>query len=436
MNEILFSINGKYSNKKYSNEDFEKIILSFVRKKNLLSNIKIKDLIRIFNELSNIWQKKDSKLYNLFSKNNLGFLIGWLKQNNIQEILNLNLNDIEALDKPKLFDRKKIYAAPKGTIVHWIAGNVPLLGILSLFQGILSKNKNIVKVPSTFKKILSEILNDVTQKTFKIGKKKISGRKITDSILVVYVDKNNTYGQQILSKYADIRYAWGGREAIENIMRLNKKIDCEDIVMGPKISAGVISRNFLKNRKISETLADNITRDVFNFNQMGCNSPHNIYIEKNSKISVKEFAKILYEKFMIESKKRELIDRNPIDTYNILAERVFYSASKERDALFDDGYQFSIFIDYNNPKSSSPLYYRTVYLKIINNIYEASDYFPPDIQTIGTAISKSSEERFIKNLVNKGALRITKIGKMSVYETPWDGILSINRMVKWVPISY
>ena len=436
MSEILFSIKKKYLNLKLSNKDFERNLKDFILSKNSLEDIRIKSLIKIFNELSKYWQSKNSNLYKLFLDNNLGYLIGWLKQNNIEEILNLNLSNFEVLDEPKLFNKKKIYAAPKGIIVHWIAGNVPILGILSLFQGILTKNKNIVKVPSSFKYILTKILNDITKRTFKIDNKVIKGSSITGSILVVYVDKENRDGHTILSKYADVRYAWGGKEAIESIMQLDKKIDCEDIIMGPKISAALVSRDFLKDKKNSETLATNITRDVFNFDQLGCNAPHNIYIEKNSKISVKEFAEILFEKFKIEANKNKLNNKNPIDTYNILSERVFYSTSNKKEVLFDNNYEFSIFIDYENPKHSSPLYNRSIYLKVVNDINDAANYFPSGIQTIGMAISKSSEKYFIKKLINNGALRITKIGKMGLYETPWDGILSINRMVKWVPISH
>ena len=426
MNEILFSIKKKDLNIKLSNQDFEKNLKDFIEAKNSLKDIKIKCLIRVFNELSKSWQSKNSNLYKLFLDNNLGFLIGWLKQNNIEEILNLNLSNFEVLDEPKLFNKKKIYAVPKGIIVHWIAGNVPLLGILSLFQGMLTKNKNIVKVPSSFKYILTRILDDITNRTFKIGNKVIKGSLITSSILVVYVDKENKGGHLVLSKYADVRYAWGGKEAIESIMQLDKKIDCEDIIMGPKISAGVVSREFLSNKKNSETLALNITRDVFNFDQLGCNAPHNIYIENNSKIPVKRFAEILFEKFKIEANKMKLNNKNPIDAYNILSERVFYSTSNKKEVLFDDNYEFSIFIDYVNPKHSSPLYNRSIYLKVVNNINEAPNYFPSGIQTIGVAISQSSEKYFIKRLINNGALRITKIGKMGIYEAPWDGIFSIN----------
>ena len=40
------------------------------------------------------------------------------------------------------------------------------------------------------------------------------------------------------------------------IYNLDKKVDCEDIIMGPKISAGVVSRKFLKNKK-TKTVGSN-----------------------------------------------------------------------------------------------------------------------------------------------------------------------------------
>ena len=35
-------------------------------------------------------------------------------------------------------------AHPRGIITHWLAGNVPILGMISLIQGIITKNTNLL----------------------------------------------------------------------------------------------------------------------------------------------------------------------------------------------------------------------------------------------------------------------------------------------------
>ena len=43
-----------------------------------------------------------------------------------------------------------------------------------------------------------------------------------------------------LSALADVRVAWGGREAVEAIMNLPRRFGTEDIVFGPKTSFVVV----------------------------------------------------------------------------------------------------------------------------------------------------------------------------------------------------
>ena len=50
-------------------------------------------------------------------------------------------NYIDTSDKKFL-----VSATPKGIITHWLSGNVPILGLLSLIQGLTTKNINILKI--------------------------------------------------------------------------------------------------------------------------------------------------------------------------------------------------------------------------------------------------------------------------------------------------
>ena len=434
MYEVLFS-SVKPTKKKYSDSlELEELILTFLKEENDLLDLSIQDIIDIFDQLSKHWQSKDSELYDVFMKHNLGFLISWLKKKNISNILNSSLKDLRILDGPEFIGNTKIYAAPKGLVVHWIAGNVPILGVLSLFQGLMAKNKSIVKVPATFKKILPLILNDIRDKTFNVNQKIISGKKITNSVLIVYVDKLDKESQSVLSKYADVRYAWGGKEAIESIIGLEKKVDCEDLIMGPKTSLSVISKDYLADKKSIEDITAKITRDVFAFDQQGCNAPHNIYLEEINKNDIYNFAKKLAEKFSSEANKRSNLEKMPMDSFKILSERVLYGISNDKDVIFDDNYEFTIFIDYENSLSSSPLYNRSVYIKSINNIDDIPKLLPTGIQSIGIAIPKERIDFFAKKAARYGALRITNIGSMSLYDTPWDGIFPLSRLVNWVSV--
>ena len=60
--------------------------------------------------------------------------------------LNGNILSIDKFVKSEPLN-KLIKANPRGIITHWLAGNVPILGMISLIQGILTKNTNIIKLP-------------------------------------------------------------------------------------------------------------------------------------------------------------------------------------------------------------------------------------------------------------------------------------------------
>ena len=75
------------------------------------------------------------------SDDGINFLVYWFRQNfrkAIQESIRMSPsvldNYIDTSDKKFL-----VSATPKGIITHWLSGNVPILGLLSLIQGLTTK---------------------------------------------------------------------------------------------------------------------------------------------------------------------------------------------------------------------------------------------------------------------------------------------------------
>ena len=69
-----------------------------------------------------------------------------------------------------------------------------------------------------------------------------SGRILTDAMAVVYADRQDQAAARELSRLADVRVAWGGREAVEAIINLPRRYGTEDIVFGPKLSFAIVGR--------------------------------------------------------------------------------------------------------------------------------------------------------------------------------------------------
>ena len=109
----------------------------------------IEDLLEFFDKLGKFWAEKYSKEIGVNSKH----LVSFLSKENLGKKLDIalrgNRNVLEKfvdLSDPDLI----FHAQPRGIIVHWIAGNVEILGIFSIVQAIITKNVSIIKAPTKF----------------------------------------------------------------------------------------------------------------------------------------------------------------------------------------------------------------------------------------------------------------------------------------------
>lgn len=435
MVEIIFSKNQLIKKGLYTNKDFREKINFFSQKKiNKIDNLSIEEIVYICDLISKNWQSKKSKIYEILIKNNLGFLIGWLRSQNLKKNLNINFSEIGSFGGGSN-NKKKIAICPKGTIVHWIAGNVPVLGLISLFQGIITKNKNIVKVPKNYKEVLPILLEDICKMHFRIKKKLVNGKILFNSTLIVYAEREDHEAHETLSINSDVRVAWGGKDSIESISKLRKKITCEDIFFGPKVSMGVISKEYLSNIKEIKKISSKIARDVFSFDQLGCNAPHNIYIEKTSNKNLKLLIENLKYDFNKLSNSRRLNNPSELEILNVLTNRIIYSSENNKSAFFQNNFDWSILVDKENKEPSDPVYFRTLFIKTVKDVIEVPKHFPNNIQTIGCLISRKKISKFRKIAINYGALRFANIGEMALYENPWDGILPMSRMVNYIKLE-
>ena len=255
--EILFSNNQSYKN----------TVKHFFEKENPLINDDMDEIIDTLDAISKYWLSKNFKMKDIFINNSLGFIIPWLNKKNSLELLKLNFENYKSLNGPNLFLKKssKMFCRPCGTALHWMAGNVPVISMISLFQGILTKNKNVIKVSKTFKVLLPNIFKDLKKNFKKNHKSKKILNNILNSLLIVYVEHEDELNLNILSKSSDVRIIWGGEKAVTKIAKLPKKINCRDIIFGPKVSMAYVSKKKIGTKENIKKFSDLFVNDVFNF---------------------------------------------------------------------------------------------------------------------------------------------------------------------------
>ena len=348
--------------------------------------------------------------------------------------MQINFKDYLVLDLPVYTKQNKtiLFARPRGVALHWLAGNVPVLGIISLFQTILTKNKSIVKVPMNFKSILPKILKDLNNNKYFNNKYKKNIKLILDSIIVLYVDKKEKENQEFLSRNADIRIAWGGIEGISSVLRLPKKINCRDIVFGPKVSLAFVKKEKLKNSQDLGILSKLICDDIIPFNQLGCNSPHNLIIENGSNFSLNEIAIAIGKEFEKRKLNRKFIT-DPLISFNILAKKFAYQIDKSKNVLFSVSNDWNIFVNRASKiKIEDPLFGKSLFISKVSDIKTLFNALPINTQSIGLLCKANDKVNLMKFFADAGVDRFPDLGKMSLYQNPWDGYLPLHDTVKWV----
>lgn len=72
----------------------------------------------------------------------------------------------------------------------------------------------------------------------------------------------------------------GGRESVETVSAYPARYDAETVIFGPKLSFSVIAKEELSSAQEAKKLARKVSVDVSVFDQTGCASPHNLFIER------------------------------------------------------------------------------------------------------------------------------------------------------------
>jgi hypothetical protein len=396
------------------------------------------ELIFYFSESSKIWIQNNSPLFQ-FKQEGLTFLSNWLNSNSVRANINYCFNgQRDVLDKfkqDKSNPIRKIRAFPKGVVVHWLAGNVPLLGMLALVQSIITKNVNILKAPSHNSGVLPALLNEIKNIdiTLPTGKT-VFGRDIVSAIGVVYYTRENYSAAESMSKFADLRIAWGGAESVGAVMSLPRKHTTEDVIFGPKVSYMAIGREFLKLEFNIDKLVKKVAIDCSVFDQYACASPHTIFIEEGGEISPKEFAeKLAYQ--MERAANR--IPKYPVDggtIGNIQSKRMKYEFTA--DVWSSVGTTWTVLLDNDWQKGlADPTYSRVITVRSIPDIIDSAYFSNKDIQTISLGLNGERKIKYANIAALLGASRFPEIGRMTHFDTPWDGLNLMQRLIRYVSLG-
>ena len=401
----------------------------------VFSGIPIEDFLNFFEAAALRLASTESGSLEEYSSLGISFLIPFLRKVNLERLLRVSLKGTPAcLDTFVRMEElgKMVSARPRGLIVHWLPGNVPALGVISLVQGILTKNANAVKLPQENGLFLPSFFNRIAGYEHKTKRGRvISGKDLAATVLFIFCEKDDIENQCRISLASDVRVIWGGQEAVKNVLRLPKKYDAEDVVFGPKYSLAAIGRDALEPSSL-DAVALRLAMDASVFEQRGCNSPQAVFVERGGKASPLEFARALasaMEKTLRRVPKQAV---SAGDAYTVVSLRNEYALGSE--VFASPGTEWTVI--YTEEKAAAPACGgRVVFVLPVSDMGDVIEQIRPGAQTLGLLLNDERRVAFAEKAAAAGIARITAIGKMSLYDNPWDGLFPMERFVRWVSLE-
>lgn len=313
-------------------------------------------------------------------------------------------------------------AQPFGVLMHIGAGNVVALSVISILEGMLASNINILKLPSYEGGISIKLLQQLID---------IEPR-LKPYIYVFDISSKDT---QLLKKIGDLSDAivvWGSDDAVMGIRQLAPP-SLPVIEWGHKISFAY----FVESEHIEEDLTG-LALDICLSEQKYCSSPQCVFYETSRDEELDEFAASLAHKLAFISNQYPLEELS-IDVQSQITwakELVKMEEIIGNQKLIDNtDYNFSVMVDYAASLKVS-LGYRNIWVMKVNRNQIMSILRPHKghLQTTGLSCRKEDVNDISGILYAAGVNRVNRCGQMShtYCGEPHDGMQTLRKYVRIV----
>lgn len=350
----------------------------------------------------------------------LPFLVTFLRAHSLGEIVQREIPQPESLDRfVPVGQSKSLRVLPKGLVGHWIAGNVPLLGMFSWALCTLMGNANVIRLSSRQEDFVSPLLQRLSDLSE-------DGKRVAEETMLVYFDRDNQAAHSQMSLAADVRIAWGGEDAVQAIKSLPCRWECEDLAMGPRFSLAVIDPDVIDDAGVSR-----LATDAVFFDQLACSSPQIVFVKgTGASDSVKRFIEKFSQSFDDQSRQYQ---RHPLDfgeTYRIQLDRarvLLEGGDLRRDAET----RWTVALT-DEPLSQVRCANRFILVAPFVDDAEVLDKIPANVQTVVTCLADDDFEQFTERAAHYGVCRFPLPGEGNHFDVPWDGLPLVSRLTRWV----
>lgn len=310
----------------------------------------------------------------------------------------------------------------RGTVFHIAPSNVPVNYAYSLTAGLLTGNKNIVRVSSKeFRQV--ELINRVMNQVLK------EHRELMPYIVIVKYAHNREISDY-LSSLADVRVVWGGDATISEIRKSPLPARAREITFADRYSLAVIDSDYYLEKAEIKKAAQQFYNDTYMTDQNACTSPK-IVIWTGNRIheAKRTFWNALYQ---LVEKQYEI---QPVQAVDKLTN--MYLAASEcvcRQVKEFDNRLVRIELEKLQPcileyLGNSGYFYEYD----CDDIIELADIISDKCQTIGYIGEKENIRPLLEAGVD-GIDRVVPVGKTMDFDFIWDGYNLFAEMTRLIPL--
>ena len=309
------------------------------------------------------------------------------------------------------------------------AANLPSLTILGMIRGLLIGSAQFIKCPegSAFlPKLFAHSLYDAHP-------------KLGACIELASWAGGNELLEEALFGESDCVVATGRDETLASV--LSRILPNQRFVgYGSKVSFAYIQKDML-SRAMAKELAKNTAQDVASWNQLGCLSPHLVYVEKDGAVSPEMFSEMLAEALeQIEATQPRGNIPNSEEEH-IAYKRNFYEGRSNgtgdvRQWKSDGDTNWTVVYE-EDPVFTTSCLNRFVHVKTVKDVEEmlrVAEMARNQVSTVGLSAPKNDAEHIVKKLAHWGVTRICPIGQMQNPPLGWrhDGRPPLGDLVTWI----
>jgi hypothetical protein len=442
----------------FTNDSLDKIITDLKKKrKEFLLNMGVANILDVIGKVTDQWMDSDYSRRKFalevlptitgFSVEMLevlgfGYMLSLLKKENIPLVGKLQHRNFSEFAQHgdglvKAYGEAEITHSnyEPELIGHVCAGNILGLAPIEMVMDKLVDAATWVKVPKeepVFGAIYAKSIEDIDP-------------QFAYTIAVLPYESKDFKVQDFLFSKSDIIRATGGEQARKSLTDLADKHNIPIAGHWHKFSFITIARNYMDKR--AKDIAELVSFDVTAWDQQGCFSPQEIFVETGGDVSPVEFSELLAEEMETISialpKGSKSGKMHVLDGYHQYFKKEMMG---EPVKLFPSStYQWLVIFDGNKPTFEPSPLFRVIKVKPIDDIMDIVSLIKPlgsFLQTVGVAIPNNRLMPFANAIGEVGATNIRTVSNMTLQRSwePWDGSFPLQELfehdgIRWVSIN-